>query len=517
MRHFLDECVIFGEPTQIVNNLLPAKRYKAISATYIMTEETNSRRKFLKALGGVGAGLTAANAFANTGANTPARIIGAKYMGGFIAPKINKIKVAIIGCGARGGTHYSHLSAFEGTEFVGICDLYEDLAEKAKKKVLANGNGRHQNVKLYTGDKFAYKKMLEETKPDLVYVVTPWEWHAPMAIDAMNAGAHVCVEVPLTTSIKECWDVINTSEKTGKHCMMLENVNYGREELMYLNMCRQNIFGEILHGEAAYIHELRGQMRSVEAGRGTGSWRTHHWANKSGNLYPTHGLGPVAQYMNIGRTDDTFRRLVSFSSPARNHEIYAKKHFKPESKLNKIDYTKGGDMSTTIIKTQLGRTVMVQWDESSPRPYTRHNLIQGTKGAGKGFPFGIALDYGKDEGLPQALFQKLAGKNHHTNYHGWSTDQQAFYDEFDHPLYTRMKEVAKKHGGHGGMDAMMNFRVLECIREGQPLDQNVYEGALWSAVTPLSMKSVKEDGIPQDFPDFTRGQWKTTKPLPIIS
>ncbi|MCP5535300.1 MAG: Gfo/Idh/MocA family oxidoreductase [Akkermansiaceae bacterium] len=485
-----------------------------------MNQDNNSRRKFLKTLGGVGASLTAANAFANTASNpAPARLGGAKYMGGFIAPKLDTIKVAIIGCGARGGTHFDHVSAFEGTEFVGICDLYEDLCQHAKKKVLANGKGtRHQGVKLYHGDKLAYKKMLAETKPDLVYVVTPWEWHAPMAIDAMNAGAHVCVEVPLTTSIEECWKVIDTSEKTQKHCMMLENVNYGREELMYLNMCRQNIFGELLHGEAAYIHELRGQMNAVEAGRGTGSWRTYHWAKENGNLYPTHGLGPVAQYMNIGRTDDTFRRIVSFSSPARNHELYAKKHFKPDSKLNQIDYSKGGDMNTSIIKTFLGRTIMVQWDESSPRPYTRHNLIQGTKGTAAGFPNRIALDYADGEGLPDNLFKALTGgKRKHTNYHGWTTDLKAFYDEFDHPLYKRMAAVAKKMGGHGGMDAIMNFRVIECIRTGQPLDQNVYEGCLWSSVTPLTRKSVAEDGMPQDFPDFTRGQWKTTKPLAIVS
>ncbi len=483
--------------------------------------KNTNRREFLK-----NATAAAATTVAGTAAiisstklsAAPARATGGKYMGGFAAPKLKKIKVAIIGCGARGGTHYSHLSAFEGTEFVGICDLYEDRAERAKGKVLANGKGeRHQNVKLYTGDKFAYKKMLAETKPDLVYVVTPWEWHAPMAIDVMNAGAHVCVEVPLATSLEECWKVIDTSEKTQKHCMMLENVNYGREELMYLNMCRKGIFGEILHGEAAYIHELRGQMGAVEKGRGTGSWRTHHWAKENGNLYPTHGLGPVAQYMNIGRTDDTFRRIVSFSSPARNHELYAKKKFKPESKLNQIDYSKGGDMNTSIIKTVLGRTIMVQWDESSPRPYTRHNLIQGTKGTAAGFPNRIALDYSEGEGLPDNLFKALTGgKKKHTNYHSWSQDLTAFYEEFEHPLYKRMAEVAKKHGGHGGMDAMMNFRVIECIMKGEALDQNVYEGALWSAVTPLTRKSVAEDGMPQDFPDFTRGEWKTTAPLAIV-
>lgn len=471
-----------------------------------MKDNSNSRRKFLKTLGGVGAGLTAARTFAGPqGTGSPTRLEGAQYMGGFIAPKLKTVKVAIIGGGARGRTHYSQLSAFEGTEFVGICDLYPDLAEKAKKKVLANGKGkRHQQVKLYSGDQHAYKKMLAETKPDLVYVVTPWEWHAPMAIDAMNAGAHVCVEVPLTTSIAECWDVVNTSEKTKKHCMMLENVNYGRDELMFLNMCRQNLFGELLHAEAAYIHELRGQMNHVDNGRGTGSWRTYHWAKKSGNLYPTHGLGPVAQYMNIARTDDTFNRIVSFSSQARNHQLWVDKHAKADSKLKKIEFA-GGDINTSIIKTHLGRTIMVQWDESSPRPYSRHNLIQGTKGTGAGFPTRVALEGGVPGGA----------KNHHS----WATGDglKEMYEKYDHPLYKRMVEVAKEHGGHGGMDAMMNFRVIECLREGQPLDQNVYEGALWSAVTPLSIKSVKEDGMPQVFPDFTRGQWQSTKPLPIVS
>jgi len=483
-----------------------------------INNQTNSRRKFLKTIGAAGAGLAAANVIAKTVNSAPARPSGAKYLGGFVAPKLDTIKVAVIGCGARGGTHYHHLSFFEGTEVVGICDLHKDLCERAKKKVLRNGKGkRHQKVKLYHGDKHAYKKMLKETKPDLVYVVTPWEWHTPMAIDAMKAGAHVCVEVPLATSIEETWQLIDTAEKTQKHCMMLENVNYGREELMFLNMCRKGIFGELTHGEAAYIHELRGQMHSVDRGRGTGSWRTGHWANENGNLYPTHGLGPVAQYMNIGRTDDTFRRLVSFSSPSKDRPLWVEKNTKSDSKLRKIDFSKGCDINTSIIKTMAGRTIMVQWDESSPRPYTRHNLIQGTKGTGKGFPFGIALDYKEGEGLPENLFKLLAGKNKHTNYHSWATDPKAFFAEFDHPLYKRVEDVAKKLGGHGGMDAIMNFRVLECLHEGQPFDQNLYEGCLWSAVTPLSRKSVAEDGMPQDFPDFTRGQWKTTKPLAVIS
>jgi predicted dehydrogenase len=485
-----------------------------------MNESNNtsgaSRRGFIKKLGGIGIGLAGLPAVA---AAAPARSTGARYMGGFAAPAKQTVKVAIIGVGARGPTHLAHAAAAEGTVFVGVCDLYEDAARRGVKRVLEADPERHKGVKAYFGDEHAYRRMLAETKPDAVWIATPWEWHGPMAIDAMKAGAHAFVEVPLATSLEDLWKIVDTSEATGRHCMMMENVNYGREELMFLNMCRQEVFGELLHGEAAYIHELRGQMNEYERGRGTGSWRTLHWANENGTLYPTHG--PVAQYMNLARGDDNFRRLVSFSSPARNHELYARETLGADSKSAKLDFSKGGDMNTSIIKTVLGRTVMVQWDESSPRPYSRHNLIQGTRGTGAGFPNRLALDYTWKNATP--ALRKLLGlpedkPNQRTNYHGWIEGGgfDAFYEFFDHPLYKRMEGVAKKHGGHGGMDAIMNFRSIECLRQGQPLDQNVYEGAFWSAVTPLSRKSVAEDGMPQDFPDFTRGEWKNTAPLAVV-
>jgi hypothetical protein len=294
------------------------------------------------------------------------------------------------------------------------------------------------------------------------------------------------------------WDIVDTSEATGRHCMMMENVNYGREELIYLNMVRQGVIGELLHGEAAYIHELRGQMNG---GDSTGSWRTLHYAKRNGNLYPTHGLGPVAQYMSLGRGEDNFGRLVSFSSPAKGRALYAQKSQNLTDPNWKNLEFKGGDMSTSIIKTALGRTVMVQWDETSPRPYSRHNLIQGTKGTLAGFPNRIAI-----EGM---------GKGHHE----WAEDAawEEIAAKYEHPLFKRMGELSKKMGGHGGMDFLMLFRIIECLRNGEPLDQNVYEGCFWSAVGPLSEKSVAEDGMPQPFPDFTRGNWKTTKPLGIIA
>lgn len=458
-----------------------------------VTISAANRRNFLKTLGGVGAAITAATGLAGA-QGAPGRASGAKYMGDFAAPKLDKVKVAIIGVGARGSGHIVQLASIEGVEVVGICDLREDLVKKSEKRVSEKGH----TPKLYSGDDKAWLKMLAEVRPDAVFIATPWELHGPQAVAAMRAGAHAFVEIPIALTIEEMWAIVDASEQTGRHCMLMENVNYGPEELLYLNMVRQGVIGELLHGEAAYIHELRGQM---EGGDTTGSWRTYHYSKRNGNLYPCHGLGPVAQYMSLARTEDNFRRLVSFSSPAKGRALYAAKSdklSKPEFKELKFE---GGDMNTSIIKTVLGRTVLVQWDETSPRPYTRHNLIQGTKGTLKGFPNGMAI-----EGMTKS-------------YHSWTTSEEfnAIAEKYKHPLIKRVGDLAQKMGGHGGMDFLMLYRIIECLRNGEPLDQNVYEGCFWSSVAPLSEKSVKEDGMPQDFPDFTRGGWKTTKPLGVVA
>jgi len=452
------------------------------------SDSIRSRRYFLRTLG------AAAASFPFMGrAALPPRAAGVRYMGDFAAPKLEKVKVAIIGVGARGMGHARQLATLEGVDFVAICDLQEDRALRAAGDVTKKGH----KPKVFSGDENAWRKMLAETKPDAVFVVTPWNLHAPMCIAAMRGGAHAFCEVPIALTLKEMWDIVDTSEATGRHCMMMENVNYGREELLYLNMVRQGVIGEPLHGEASYIHELRSQM---ENGDSTGSWRTMHYARRNGNLYPTHGLGPVAQYMSLARTDDTFGRLVSFSSPAKGRSLYAKNSTKltnPDFKT--LDY-QGGDINTSIIKTALGRTIMVQWDETSPRPYSRLNLIQGTKGTLAGFPNRIAI-----EGI---------GKGHHQ----WAENDawEEIAAKYEHPLFKRMGELSQKMGGHGGMDFLMLFRIIECLRLGKPLDQNVYEGCFWSAVSPLSEKSVSEEGMPQSFPDFTRGRWKDTQPLGII-
>ncbi len=455
-----------------------------------------NRRNFIKksTLGVVAASTLSVSCQDNLSKPSPG-----KYMGDFSDKPIDNIRAAFIGLGARGPGHLKNFATLDGTQVVALCDLYEDNVKREHNR-LKKYNSVSTDIKLYWGDENKWKVMLKEVKPDIVFISTNWKNHAPMVIQTMLDGAHAFCEVPLAISTQEMWDIVNTSEQTQKHCMMMENVNYGREELMYLNMCRQGVIGELLHAEAAYIHELRFQM--FQEGRGTGSWRTHHYAEGLGNLYPTHGLGPVAQYMNIAREEDSFKSIVSYSTPAIGRNKYSKVNFDSNHKWNKLNYS-NGDLNTSIIKTNLGRTILVQWDETSPRPYTRHNLIQGSKGTLAGFPTRIALEKGF----------KGVSKDHHSWIEG--DNLELLYEKYDHPLYKRLNSKTKK-SGHGGMDGIMMYRIVECLKNGLPLDQNVYEGCFWSAVTPLSAKSINEDGMPQQFPDFTRGMWKTTSPLDII-
>ncbi len=459
-----------------------------------------NRRNFIKKTSLSGAAIATASSLSSSKFKERDKM--SQYMGDFSAPKLNQVKVAFIGVGARGTGHAKQFSTIGGTEVVGICDLYEDLAERSKKICEAADNQRHKNIQLYHGGENDWIRMIKETSPDAVFISTNWDNHSLMAIKAMELGSHAFVEVPMATNLTDLWRIVDTSEKTRKHCMMMENVNYGRDELMFLNMCRKGIIGDFLHAEAAYIHELRFQMDEEE--RGTGSWRTHHYAKSKGNLYPTHGLGPVAQYMNLARGDDNFQSLISYSTPALGRKLYARKNYSSNHKWNKLQYN-NGDLNTSIIKTSLGRTILVQWDETSPRPYSRHNLIQGTKGTLAGFPTRVALEGG------------VIGITN--NHHSWVQGEnlERLYEKYDHPLYKRVGDEAKKMGGHGGMDFIMRFRIVECLLKGKPLDQNIYEGCFWSAVTPLSANSVKNEGAPQDFPDFTRGKWIDTSSLNIVS
>ena len=453
------------------------------------------RREFLAAAGAAGVALAATSMATEQKLQTTRRPAkGAKSAAALVAPKLDRVRVGFIGVGARGSGHVSHFLNLEGTEIVAIADNYAPNAERSAKSVQTK-TGKAPAI--YTNGDRDYKRMLDRNDIDIVIISTPWDWHVPMAVDTMKAGKHAFTEVPGATTLDGCWELVDTSEVTQKHCMMMENVNYGREELMVLNMCRLGVFGDLLHGEAAYIHDLRGQMQEVE--HGTGSWRTLEYAERNGNLYPTHGLGPVAQYMDINR-GDRLDHLSSVSSPARVREIYAKKNFPPDHKWNKLKF-QCGDINTSIVKTVNGKTLMIQWDEQLPRPYTRHNLIQGTKGIWAGFPDRTVIE----------------GKTKSTDSWTQAEELASLYQEFEHPLWKRVGEEAKRMGGHGGMDFIMLWRIVYCLRNGLPLDQDVYDAATWSSITPLSEWSVKNRGQSVDVPDFTRGKWKTMKPLGIVS
>ena len=447
-----------------------------------------NRRDFLAAGAAAGLGLAAMPLAEASTAPTQK----GKTVAELRSPKLERVRVGFIGVGARGSGHVAQMLLLDGVDVIAICDTHVPSAAASAKRVVDAGKPAPA---LYTEGERAFEKMLARDDLDIVLIATPWEWHTPMAVAAMRAGKHALVEVPAATTLEDCWKLVDTSEETQKHCMMMENVNYGREELMVLNMCRLGVFGELLHGEGAYIHDLREQMNEVE--HGTGSWRTYEYAKHNGNLYPTHGLGPIAHYMNVNR-GDRFDYLTSVSSPSKMRAIYAQEHF-PEGHKWRDLKIKAGDINTTLIKTVLGRSIMVQWDEQLPRPYSRLNFIQGTKGAWGGFPNRLVL-----EGTTPSTESWVQG-----------AELKPFYEKYDHPLWKKVASLPENNGGHGGMDFVMLWRMVYCLREGLPLDQSVYDAAAWSCVTPLSEASVANRARSMDVPDFTRGAWKSTPPLVI--
>jgi hypothetical protein len=454
-------------------------------------ENELTRRDFLKATGAAGAALAGVRL---ASAQDPMPPEQEQSAAGLRVPPIEVVRVGFVGVGARGAGHVEQFLLLDGVEVKAICDIYEPAAKAAADRCERAGRPRPD---LYTQGDYDYHRMLNRDDIDIVVISTPWDWHVQMSVDTMLSGKHAFVEVPAATTVEGCWELVETAEQTQRHCMMMENVCYGREELLVLNMCRQGVFGELLHGEAAYIHDLRYQMHDV--GRGTGSWRTVQHTKRNGNLYPTHGLGPICQYMNINR-GDRMDYLVSMSSPALGRALYAKEHFPPTHIRNRERYI-CGDINSSLVKTVKGRTILIQWDTTTPRPYTRLNLIQGTKGVWAGFPNRVVV-----EGI---------SPNTHTWEQGDALNR--WFDRFEHPLWKRIGEEAKRVGGHGGMDFVMLWRIVYCLRNGLPMDQDVYDAATWSVIGPLSEWSVARRSQPIEVPDFTRGKWKTMEPLGIVS
>jgi predicted dehydrogenase len=396
-------------------------------------------------------------------------------------------RIAMIGTGGRGTNLLENLLAADA-QVIALCDVVKAKAEHAGSLVAATGQ---KSPELYTDGPHAFETMLSRKDVDLVVVATPWNWHAEMAISAMRHGKDVAVEVPAVTTIEDCWKIVNTSEETRKHCMMLENCCYGYSETLVLRMAHAGKFGDLLYGEGGYLHDLREELFS---NAGEGLWRRSEHTKNDGNLYPTHGLGPVANYMGIQR-GDRFGYIVSISSPQRGLDAYRKEHLQASDPRMAEKYITG-DMNTSLIKTANGLTITVKHAVSTPHPYSRINLIAGTKGIFEDYPPRIYFDaQNKDE--------------------SWGSLDA--WKEFEHPLWKKEGEIAKKIGGHGGMDYIMLYRLLECVREGLPPDMDVYDAAAWSSVTPLSITSVSRGSAPIDFPDFTRGKWRQRKASAIAT
>ena len=412
-------------------------------------------------------------------------------MSGYAAPKLDKVRIGFVGMGMRGPGAVERMSHIEGVEIAALCDQFDDRVEEQQKVLEKKGLPR---AKSYSGTKDAWKQMCENPDLDLNYITTPWSWHTQMAVYAMEHGKHAATEVPAAVTIDECWQLVETSERTRKHCMMLENCCYDFFELLTLNMARQGFFGDIVHGEGAYIHNLR-ELNFRKKDGYAEMWRLKENQHRNGNLYPTHGLGPICQIMNINRGDQ-MEYLTSMSSNDFQMAAMAKELASKDSFYSEFatDHYRG-NMNTTTIRTFNGRTIMVQHDVTSERPYSRIHLVSGTKGIACKWPDPPKISIA-DEWLKEDEMKKLEEK-------------------YTPEIVIKIGEMAKKVGGHGGMDFMMDWRLIDCLRNGLPLDEDVYDAALWSSIAPLSEKSVANRSNSVDVPDFTCGSWKTNAPVEL--
>ncbi len=411
---------------------------------------------------------------------TPPAPPDAKRMLGVPFEKHDVVRVAIVGTGLRGRSTLGELLAIEGVRITALCDVVEDKAKRAAAMVVKAGQ---PEPALYTKGDRDYERLLQRDDIDFVYTATPWPWHTPVSLAAMRAGKHVGSEVAIGSSIADLWELVDTSEKTRRHCLMMENCCYGNSELTVLQMVRQGVFGTLLHAEAAYLHDLR---EILFEDRDEGLWRRQPHTERNANFYPTHGLGPVAQYLGIHR-GDRFDYMVSMASPEAGLTEWREQKVPKSSAKWKEGY-KCGDVNSSLVKTVLGRTILLQHDVVNPRPYSRLNNLQGSKAIFNDYPPRLYVDgdKGGEKWTPLADVNK----------------------KYEHPLWTAVGDLARKNGGHGGMDFIMCYRLVQCLREGLAPDFDVYDAAAWSAPFPLSEESVRKGSAPIKFPDFTRGGWK---------
>jgi predicted dehydrogenase len=456
-----------------------------------------SRRNFIKLTGLAGAGLAGGCALPQAGredkqdvARVSKQLTQAHVqrfnMSGFAAPPLEKVRIAIIGLGNRGPGHLNILRNIEGAEIKALCDIRPERAHAAKKTL----DGTAHNPEVFTGPE-DWKRICERDDVDLVVVTTPWYMHADMAVYAMDHGKHVASEVPAACTIEQCWQLVETAERTRKHCMMLENYSYMPFQLLTLNMARQGFFGELVHADCAYNAY---KPHNFYKGQYWDMWWLKQCAARRGNIYPTHGLGPVSQVMNINR-GDKFEFLVSvesndFMMQAKARELAAKDDFfKPFA-----EKSYRGNMNITTIRTTRGRTIMLQYDPTTPSPHNLFHGIYGTKGAALLDPHPPRLSTGNHKWVSPEEFKALKAK-------------------YTPKIIHQLGELARQtKAGHGGSDLLQDWHLIDCLRNGLPLDQDVYDAAAWSAIVPLSEWSVLNRSNSIDVPDFTAGAWKTNQP-----
>ncbi len=445
-------------------------------------EHRFSRRAFIGGASATAATLSVAGIKTAAGAPVPPATTGQQRVFGLKFPPLEKVRIGIIGVGNRGTSLLSDLLGIEGVEIKALCDLLPDRVKSAQQQVATKAQPEPAG---YAKGETEFEKLCGRDDLDLVYIATPWDWHVRMAVSAMKQGKHAAIEVPAAITVDECWQLVDTAEVTRRHCLMLENCCYGELELLVLRMARAGVFGELTHAEAGYLHEAREYLLQDTTAAG---WRRRFLATLNGNLYPTHGLGPVAEYLGI-HAGDKFDYLVSMS--ALEAGLSRRCQALPATHPRRRERFVCGDLNTTLIKTALGRTIMVQFSLVQSRPYSRINLLAGTTGTFGDYPPRLHLDGQAD---------------------GWTSDLRAYQDKYGHPLWKRLKNQAQLFGGHGGMDYLMSWRLVQCLREGLPLDLTVYDAAAWSSIFPLSIASVANRSAPLAVPDFTRGAWRDQPP-----
>jgi predicted dehydrogenase len=440
--------------------------------------------------------------FVKTGGLAAAAMAFAPSVKLFATAPEQKVKLAIIGVGGRGQSHLDLVLMRDDVDLVAICDIEPHAIENSKSIINKSGKKMPQ---IFTGDNYAWKNMLEvKGGLDGVIIATPWEWHKPMVMGSLEAGLkYVATEVILGLSLQDHWDVVKAAEKYNANVMMLENVCYRRDVMAVLNMVRQGIFGELIHLQGGYQHDLRGvkfnngyggKPHGVEFGEKAYSeahWRTEHSVHRNGDLYPTHGIGPIANYININR-GNRFLSLCSFSSKSRGLHDYIVKWGGENNPNAKVNF-KLGDVVTTSINCANGETILLQHDTDLPRPYSLGFRVQGTEG--------LWMDVSKS-----IYIQDKSAKEDE-----WD-DEQKWFDKYDHPLWARWSKETKG-AGHGGMDFFVVHAFVESIKHKTPTPLDVYDAAAWSVITPLSEQSIELGNQTVEFPDFTGGQWMYRKPV----